>query len=130
MDEDRTTKKFFNAQAIGTRRNGGPNLRWIDGQDKGILVLRTKNWRTLAERRLAWNRLSENVKARPRILYSRRKQFFPKLHASSGTMAQTLKGSYLGMMPLWPTDPLYHCRDFCYGPEHKKSGCHSLGSTE
>ncbi|GFS53970.1 uncharacterized protein TNCV_3761871 [Trichonephila clavipes] len=41
-------------------------------------------------------------------------------------MAQPLKGSYLGKLPPWPTDPLYHCRDFRYGPEHKKSGCHSL----
>ncbi|GFT40334.1 hypothetical protein TNCV_3115201 [Trichonephila clavipes] len=63
-------------------------------------------------------------------VFQERKQSFPKLHASSGTMAQTLKGSYLGKLPLWPTDPLYHCPDFCYGPEHKKSGCHSLGSTE
>ncbi|GFY17254.1 hypothetical protein TNCV_1090281 [Trichonephila clavipes] len=42
-------------------------------------------------------------------------------------MAQTSKGSHLGKLPLWPTDPLYHCRDFRYGPEHKKSGCHSPG---
>ncbi|GFU31869.1 uncharacterized protein TNCV_1111301 [Trichonephila clavipes] len=27
MDEDRTTKKAFNAQPIGTRRKGRPNLR-------------------------------------------------------------------------------------------------------
>ncbi|GFV34115.1 hypothetical protein TNCV_3630801 [Trichonephila clavipes] len=58
--------------------------------------------------------------ARPRIRCSRRKQFFPKLYASSGTMAQTLKGSYLGKLPLWPNDPLYPCRDFRYDPEHKK----------
>ncbi|GFY11038.1 hypothetical protein TNCV_4470251 [Trichonephila clavipes] len=42
-------------------------------------------------------------------------------------MAQTSKGSHLGKLPLWPTDPLYHCRDFRYGPELKKSGCHSPG---
>ncbi|GFV31943.1 uncharacterized protein TNCV_462861 [Trichonephila clavipes] len=35
-------------------------------------------------------------------------------------MAQTSKCSYLGKLPHWPTDPLYHCRDFRYGPEHKK----------
>ncbi|GFT39007.1 hypothetical protein TNCV_3690961 [Trichonephila clavipes] len=56
---------------------------------------------------------------------SRKKQFFHKLNISSGTMAQTSKGSQLGKLPLWPTDPLYHCRDFRYDPEHKKSGCHS-----
>ncbi|GFT67872.1 transposable element Tcb2 transposase [Trichonephila clavipes] len=54
----------------------------------------------------------------------RRKQLFPKLHASIGTMAQTLKGSYLGKLPLWSTDPLYHCRDFRYGP---KPSFHDFG---
>ncbi|GFX87984.1 hypothetical protein TNCV_4374491 [Trichonephila clavipes] len=48
----------------------------------------------------------------------------------SGSMAWTSKGSQLGKLPLWPTDRLYHCRDFRYGPEHKKSGCHSPGRTE
>ncbi|GFT29002.1 hypothetical protein TNCV_3586541 [Trichonephila clavipes] len=43
MDENRTTKKVFNAQLIGTRRKGKPNLRWIDGIEKDLLVLRTKN---------------------------------------------------------------------------------------
>ncbi|GFW00306.1 hypothetical protein TNCV_4355031 [Trichonephila clavipes] len=37
MSEDRTTKKVFNAQPIGTRRKG----RWIDGLEKDLLVLRT-----------------------------------------------------------------------------------------
>ncbi|GFU40867.1 uncharacterized protein TNCV_2466631 [Trichonephila clavipes] len=34
MDEDRTTKKVFNAQPIGTRRKGRPNHSWIDGPEK------------------------------------------------------------------------------------------------
>ncbi|GFW46066.1 uncharacterized protein TNCV_3276831 [Trichonephila clavipes] len=64
MDEDRTTKKVLNAQSIGTRRKGRPNLRWIDG-GLDLLVLRTKNWRTQAERRLAWKRVLEKAKAHP-----------------------------------------------------------------
>ncbi|GFW01963.1 hypothetical protein TNCV_1148431 [Trichonephila clavipes] len=51
MDENRTTKKDINAQPIGTRRKGRPNLRWIDDLEKDLIVLRTKNWRTLAGRR-------------------------------------------------------------------------------
>ncbi|GFX55454.1 hypothetical protein TNCV_267421 [Trichonephila clavipes] len=47
-EENRTTKKVFNAQPIDTRRKGRPNLRWIDGLEKDLLVLRTNNWRTLA----------------------------------------------------------------------------------
>ncbi|GFW13072.1 uncharacterized protein TNCV_3330041 [Trichonephila clavipes] len=65
MDEDSTTKKVFNAQPIGSRRMGRPNLRWIDGLEKDLLALRTKNWRTLVDRRLAWKRLLEKDKAHP-----------------------------------------------------------------
>ncbi|GFX68846.1 uncharacterized protein TNCV_3865451 [Trichonephila clavipes] len=65
MNEDRTTKKFFNTQPIGTRRRDRPNLRWIDGLEKDLLVLRTRNWRTLAGRRLAWKRVLEKAKAHP-----------------------------------------------------------------
>ncbi|GFV34957.1 uncharacterized protein TNCV_2097851 [Trichonephila clavipes] len=68
MNEDRTIKKVFNAQPIGTRRKGRPNLRWIDGLTKDLLVLRTRNWRTLAGRRLAWKRLLEKAKAHPGLL--------------------------------------------------------------
>ncbi|GFT69114.1 uncharacterized protein TNCV_3905011 [Trichonephila clavipes] len=60
MDENRTTKTIFNAQPIGTRRKGRPSLRWIGGLEKDLLVLRTKNWRTLAR-----TRLLEKTKAQP-----------------------------------------------------------------
>ncbi|GFV52336.1 uncharacterized protein TNCV_2664901 [Trichonephila clavipes] len=65
MNEDRTTKKVFNAQPIGTRRTHPPNLRWIDGLEKDLLVLRTMNWRTLAGRRQERKRLLEKAKAHP-----------------------------------------------------------------
>ncbi|GFU20102.1 uncharacterized protein TNCV_1192371 [Trichonephila clavipes] len=65
MNEDRTTKKVFNAQPIGSRRKGRPNLRWIDDLEKDLLDLRTRNWRTLAGRRLAWKRLLRKAKALP-----------------------------------------------------------------
>ncbi|GFT51388.1 uncharacterized protein TNCV_4955021 [Trichonephila clavipes] len=48
MEEDRTTQKVFTAQPIGIQRKGRPNLRWIDGLEKDLLVLRTKNLKTLA----------------------------------------------------------------------------------
>ncbi|GFU91565.1 uncharacterized protein TNCV_2543311 [Trichonephila clavipes] len=65
MDEDRTPKKVFSDQPIGTRRKDKPNLRWIDGLEKDLLILRNKNWRTLAGRRLTWKRLLEKAKAHP-----------------------------------------------------------------
>ncbi|GFU80602.1 uncharacterized protein TNCV_534761 [Trichonephila clavipes] len=55
-DANRTTRKVFSAQLIGTRRKGRPNLRWIYGLEKALLVWRTKNFRTLARKRLAWKR--------------------------------------------------------------------------
>ncbi|GFW86801.1 hypothetical protein TNCV_2809561 [Trichonephila clavipes] len=88
-----------------------------------------RTWRNLGGR-AKFGLFLATMLARPRIWCSRKKQFFPKLNASSETMAQTSKGSYLDKLPLCPTDPLYHCRDFRYGPEYKKTECHSLGSTE
>ncbi|GFU96353.1 hypothetical protein TNCV_89301 [Trichonephila clavipes] len=52
MDENRTTKKVFNAHPIGTRRKIRPNIRRIDGLEKDPLILRTKNWRISAGRRV------------------------------------------------------------------------------
>ncbi|GFU01933.1 hypothetical protein TNCV_1524231 [Trichonephila clavipes] len=40
-------------------------IHWVDGLEKDLLVLRTRNWRTLAGRRLAWKRLLEKAKAHP-----------------------------------------------------------------
>ncbi|GFW96511.1 uncharacterized protein TNCV_2845681 [Trichonephila clavipes] len=65
MNEDGTTKKVFNAEPISVRRKGRPNNRWIDGLEKNLLVLRTRHWRILAGRRLAWKRLLEKAKAHP-----------------------------------------------------------------
>ncbi|GFW61048.1 uncharacterized protein TNCV_4872581 [Trichonephila clavipes] len=44
LNEDRTTKKVFNAQPIGTRRRGMPNLGWIECLEKDLLVLKTRYW--------------------------------------------------------------------------------------
>ncbi|GFV35313.1 hypothetical protein TNCV_3203451 [Trichonephila clavipes] len=53
MDEEGVPlKEVFNAQPTGTQRKDRPNLRWFDGLEKDLLVLRTKNWRTQAGRRL------------------------------------------------------------------------------
>ncbi|GFU60257.1 uncharacterized protein TNCV_4249561 [Trichonephila clavipes] len=68
IDEDRTTKKVLNTQPIDTRRKGRPNLRWIDGLKKDLLVLRTKKLRTLAGRRLDWKRFLEKANAHSGLL--------------------------------------------------------------
>ncbi|GFT57061.1 uncharacterized protein TNCV_1691211 [Trichonephila clavipes] len=58
-------KEVFNVQPIGTRIKDRPNLRWIDGLEKDLLVLRTRRWRTRVGRRLAWKRLLQMAKAHP-----------------------------------------------------------------
>ncbi|GFS65847.1 uncharacterized protein TNCV_390751 [Trichonephila clavipes] len=65
MHKDHTTKKVFNVQPIGPQRKGRPNLRWIDDLERDLPFLRTKNWRTLAGRRLSFKRLLEKAKAHP-----------------------------------------------------------------
>ncbi|GFY27647.1 uncharacterized protein TNCV_910981 [Trichonephila clavipes] len=65
MDKDHTTKKVFDAKPFGIRRKGKPNLKWTEGLEKDLLVVRTKNWRTLAGRRMALKRLLEKTKAHP-----------------------------------------------------------------
>ncbi|GFU12336.1 uncharacterized protein TNCV_2748391 [Trichonephila clavipes] len=67
MSEDRATKKVFIAEPIDTPRKGRSNLRWIDGLEKD-LVLRARNWRTLAGRRLDWKKLLEKAKTHPGLL--------------------------------------------------------------
>ncbi|GFX04120.1 uncharacterized protein TNCV_3972691 [Trichonephila clavipes] len=62
MDETLTIEEVFKAQPIHTRRSRS-NLKWVDGLENDLLVLRAKNWRTLARRRLAWKRLLEKAKA-------------------------------------------------------------------
>ncbi|GFW86833.1 uncharacterized protein TNCV_2809881 [Trichonephila clavipes] len=69
MNEDRTSKKVVNAQPIDIRKKGRPNLRWTNGPEKDLLVLRTRNWRTLAGRRLAWKMLLEKAKAHLGLSY-------------------------------------------------------------
>ncbi|GFV80687.1 hypothetical protein TNCV_4618491 [Trichonephila clavipes] len=58
MNEDRTSKKIFNAQPTGTRRRGRPNLKLIDGLEKDILVLRTWNWITLKKKKTGLDKAS------------------------------------------------------------------------
>ncbi|GFX15180.1 hypothetical protein TNCV_2708851 [Trichonephila clavipes] len=63
MVEDRTTKRVFNVHPTGIRGKGRSNIKWIGGLKKYLLVLRTKCWRNLAERRMAWKILLEKAKA-------------------------------------------------------------------
>ncbi|GFV02878.1 hypothetical protein TNCV_3610071 [Trichonephila clavipes] len=63
MNEGRTIKKVFNAQPHSTRSKVRPNLRWIDGLEKELLVLRTKDRKTLEEE--GWTRKGFLRRPRP-----------------------------------------------------------------
>ncbi|GFU70775.1 hypothetical protein TNCV_1795231 [Trichonephila clavipes] len=65
MDEDRSTKKSLKRPNNLPTKKGQTKKEdgLIDDLEKDLLVLRTKNWRTLAGRRLAWKRLLEKAKA-------------------------------------------------------------------
>ncbi|GFU95653.1 hypothetical protein TNCV_3739871 [Trichonephila clavipes] len=104
----------------GKSKQASPLVRFVKGEERWDFPDHLKIGVKTSKIVLSPAKLRQTIGARPRIRCSRRKQFFPKLYASSGTMAQTLKGSYLGKLPLWPNDPLYPCRDFRYDPEHKK----------
>ncbi|GFT58991.1 hypothetical protein TNCV_186011 [Trichonephila clavipes] len=47
-------KKKLQCSTKRHMRKRRQNLKWIDGLEKDLLVLRIKNWRTLAGRRLAY----------------------------------------------------------------------------
>ncbi|GFV90888.1 hypothetical protein TNCV_2324571 [Trichonephila clavipes] len=55
MDADR--KKFSMPKQLVRKERAGQTLEGLDSLEKGIIVLTTKNWRTLAGRKLAWKRL-------------------------------------------------------------------------
>ncbi|GFW50936.1 hypothetical protein TNCV_3592181 [Trichonephila clavipes] len=65
MDGDHHAKKSLQCPTNCTWRKVKPKFRWIDGPEKDLLDLRTKNWRTLAGRRLTWKRDLEKAKALP-----------------------------------------------------------------
>ncbi|GFX27063.1 hypothetical protein TNCV_439691 [Trichonephila clavipes] len=59
------SKKVFNAQSISTRRKGKPNLRYINGLEKDLLVLRTKNSRTFNRKKAGLEKTSREGEGPP-----------------------------------------------------------------
>jgi hypothetical protein len=45
MNNDRTLKKKFNTKPDGARSVGRLKLRWKDGADQDMRILRVKNWK-------------------------------------------------------------------------------------
>ncbi|GFX57089.1 hypothetical protein TNCV_2963691 [Trichonephila clavipes] len=56
-------KEIVLATVLNSRRRGRIRLRWIYVVEEDCLVLKTKNWRTLAASTGGWERLVENVLA-------------------------------------------------------------------
>ncbi|GFU71474.1 hypothetical protein TNCV_2378611 [Trichonephila clavipes] len=80
MNENRNIKKVFNAQPNGPRRKGRTSLRMVDGLEKDLLVLRTRNWRTLplvyADKPQTLDHLEDNIR---RVIADIRPQMLEKV---------------------------------------------------
>jgi hypothetical protein len=63
MNGDSTLKKIFNTKPDGARSVGRPKLRWEDGVDQDMRILRVKNWKIVALNRDEWAQLLNKAKA-------------------------------------------------------------------
>ena len=62
MKNDRTIKKIFNAKPDGVRRVGRPKLRWEDGVDQDMRILKVKNWKRVARNIDEWTKLLKKAR--------------------------------------------------------------------
>ena len=62
MNNDRTLKKIFNTKPDGTRSVGRPKLRWEDGFDQDMKILRIRNWKKIALNRDEWAKILKKTK--------------------------------------------------------------------
>jgi hypothetical protein len=63
MNDERTLKKIFNTKPDGTRSVGRPKLRWEDGVDPDMRILKVKNWKKVALDRDEWAKLLKKARA-------------------------------------------------------------------
>jgi len=63
MNNDRTLKKIFDTKADGVRSVGRPKLRWEDGVDQYMRILRVKNWKKVAVNREEWAKFLKKARA-------------------------------------------------------------------
>jgi hypothetical protein len=62
MQDNLPCKKITLDKPEGRRREGRPNLRWIDGVTKDAEKLGVRNWRASARDRDDWRRLLDSAK--------------------------------------------------------------------
>ena len=62
MNNDRTLKKIFNTKPDGARSVGRPKLRWEDGVDQDMRILRSRNWKKIALNRDEWAKILKKTK--------------------------------------------------------------------
>jgi hypothetical protein len=58
----RTLKKIFNTKPDGSRSAGRLKLRWEDGVDQDMRILRVKNWKKVALNRDEWAKLLKTAR--------------------------------------------------------------------
>jgi hypothetical protein len=62
MNDNRTLKKIFNTKLDGVRRVGRPKMRWKDGVDQYMKILKVKNWKKVALDRDKWAKLLKKAR--------------------------------------------------------------------
>ena len=62
MNNDRTPQKIFNTKPDGVRRAGRPKLRWEDGVDQDMRILKVKNRKKVALDRDEWAKLLNTLR--------------------------------------------------------------------
>jgi hypothetical protein len=61
MNDEEPTKKLMLGKPDGTRRNGRPKLRWIDGLEKDLHNISIRNLKNIALDRSRWRRCLEQA---------------------------------------------------------------------
>jgi hypothetical protein len=65
MNDEEPTKKLMLGKPDGTRRRRRPKLRLIDGLEKDLHIISTRNWKNITLDRSRWRCCLEQAKTHP-----------------------------------------------------------------
>ena len=64
QDDDDLSRRVL-SEPGGKRPRGRPRLRWADGVEKDVAMLRCRNWKVVALNREGWRKLLKEAEAHP-----------------------------------------------------------------
>jgi hypothetical protein len=80
LENSRTVKKVIDTRPEGTRKTGGPKLRWEDGVIQDIRALGVKNSRNEAMNREDWLKLLKKARKKERMNHEEITLSLPVMH--------------------------------------------------